>query len=662
MFNLIATAFVSILLTLVLQNNAHTRRVQWFTGFSLGLILWNVSLYLMFGHLVAENLSLLLGRLVFWGPLLSSFSYVLLLSYFPMEIPQRKLLRIVTIATAGFALLTIGTPFVVEFIKYNTNSGPAPMYGPLQPILSIYLILLTIFGAYTTVRQFLHVKTPTEKQSLMLLLVSYLCYAIICIGFNFILPFLHIREFVRIGPPLSAITVSLLVAIAMLRHKLFSLQLAARQSIAYTLSMGLVSTIYGMALFFTNHYLLIKNDVFFDIMIIFAISCFYIPAHTFIVKHINRIFKKEIAQYMDKMSYLGEKIKYETDFNKLLLSINDVLLTTLSPKTCSFYLWKDTTFIHTSGEIISVPKNITHTITGLAKDSYIIQASPHIGAIIPILKENKLLGAFFLGPKQSGKDYSIDEMEYLKHFNHTISFALQNTLYIQDIQQKQTQLFQAGKLATIGQTASSIAHEIKNHLAGTLLCITQVQSLSENPEQINLTQTFLKKAEKHILDLQEYVKNMLDFTKRTELTISDYIIHDIIENAKHFVQIQLTDKKINFVAEQGTELVLACDGRKIQQVLLNLFINAIAAMQPAGTLRVSAYQSNDYTYLSVSDTGKGIAAEKLTLIFDPFYTTGGTGIGLSISDEIMNLHKGKILVESTVGKGTTFTLRFPREN
>jgi signal transduction histidine kinase len=143
----------------------------------------------------------------------------------------------------------------------------------------------------------------------------------------------------------------------------------------------------------------------------------------------------------------------------------------------------------------------------------------------------------------------------------------------------------------------------------------------------------------------------------------------LVEDVLVLVEKDLQRFRIKLVTQFDTRPWASVNSGQVQQVLLNLIVNARQAMESGGTLTVGVRTNTEtgHAELSIRDTGAGIPAEKLRRIFEPFFTTkkvdeqgqGGTGLGLSLARDVMESHGGRIRVESTVGTGTTFTLKFP---
>ena len=232
--------------------------------------------------------------------------------------------------------------------------------------------------------------------------------------------------------------------------------------------------------------------------------------------------------------------------------------------------------------------------------------------------------------------------------------------------QLRRQLLQAQKLSSVGALASSVAHEFNNILT-TIINYARLALRAEEEE--GRTQA-LEKILKGSQRAATIINSMLGFARNTSLQRERTDLAAVVEEAlvlcekdlsKHCIQVE---KKYH--GRPHADVVPA----QIEQVLLNLIINARQAMPRGGRLQLEV-RENARTHmveLRVADTGVGIPPERLRLIFEPFYTTkepdtnghGGTGLGLSVCRQIIEQHQGRIRVESLVGKGSTFTVKLPQ--
>jgi signal transduction histidine kinase len=232
--------------------------------------------------------------------------------------------------------------------------------------------------------------------------------------------------------------------------------------------------------------------------------------------------------------------------------------------------------------------------------------------------------------------------------------------------QLRQQLLQAQKLSSVGALASSVAHEFNNILTTILnYARTALRSTGDEAARTQALEKILKGSQRAAV----IINSMLGFARNTstqrEMTDLVALVEEVLiltdkDLSKHRIHIE---KK--FHGRPKASVVPA----QIEQVLLNLIINARQAMPRGGHLRIEVRDNTatGMVELKVSDSGVGIPPDRLRLIFEPFYTTkepddnghGGTGLGLSVCRQIIEQHQGRIRVESLVGKGSTFTVKLP---
>lgn len=227
------------------------------------------------------------------------------------------------------------------------------------------------------------------------------------------------------------------------------------------------------------------------------------------------------------------------------------------------------------------------------------------------------------------------------------------------------QLLHAQKLSSVGALASSITHEFNNIL-------TTVINYSKMGLRHKDAATREKAFDKILNAGQRATKittGMLSYARsrggRRETFDMVQLVEDVLVLVEKDLQMHRVKLQTDFLAHPFAEV----NASQIQQVLLNLIINGRQAMDGGGRMfiTVNSNPESQMAEISVRDTGAGIPAEKLHRIFEPFFSTkdadeqgqGGTGLGLSLCREVIEAHKGRIRVESAVGKGTTFTLKFP---
>jgi two-component system NtrC family sensor kinase len=231
----------------------------------------------------------------------------------------------------------------------------------------------------------------------------------------------------------------------------------------------------------------------------------------------------------------------------------------------------------------------------------------------------------------------------------------------------EVQLTQADKLSSIGLLAAGVAHEVNTPLA---VISSYTQMLAKQLQSDSQKAGLLDKITKQTFRASEIVNNLLNFSRTTGTEFAEISLNKVIADTLALLEHQFKVAHVQVQSEfyENLPSIQGSAGR-LQQVFLNLFLNAKDAMATTGggTLRVATL-NGDFVSVRVSDTGSGIAQENIHRIYDPFFTTKttpaegqnrGTGLGLSVSYGIIQEHAGNIRVESRPGEGTIFTLDFP---
>jgi two-component system, NtrC family, sensor kinase len=237
-------------------------------------------------------------------------------------------------------------------------------------------------------------------------------------------------------------------------------------------------------------------------------------------------------------------------------------------------------------------------------------------------------------------------------------------LLFDDVTQRERmeeQMSQTEKLTSLGLLAAGVAHEVNTPLA---VISNYIQMLAKQMPEGDPRQGIIEKIVKQTFRASEIVNNLLNFSRTNATELADIDVNRVVEETLTLVAHPLKTSQIQVVKQLGGTLpAVRGSANKLQQVFLNLFLNARDAMPSGGMLEVRTAAHNGSVEVEVADTGAGIPREHIHRIFDPFFTTKasgrGTGLGLSVSYGIIKEHAGKIDVRSTPGKGTSFHVEFP---
>ena len=263
--------------------------------------------------------------------------------------------------------------------------------------------------------------------------------------------------------------------------------------------------------------------------------------------------------------------------------------------------------------------------------------------------------------KEAQNSFSLEETRLMDSASRKIAYLIERREAKEKKELLEEQLLHADRLATIGQLAAGMAHELNNPL-GDILGFAQLASNS--PDLPEAVYQDLEKIVKSALYAREVIKKVLLFSRQTSVSQAEINLNQLIENWMDFFEFRCAQNNIEIVLKMDAKLpAVNGDPAQLNQVLVNLVVNAIHAMSDGGVLTMTTGIKRDLVFMKVEDTGTGIQEEIKNKIFLPFFTTKdvdqGTGLGLSVVYGIINEHGGVVNVDSRVGEGSTFEIQLP---
>jgi signal transduction histidine kinase len=286
---------------------------------------------------------------------------------------------------------------------------------------------------------------------------------------------------------------------------------------------------------------------------------------------------------------------------------------------------------------------------------------------VPLMREGTAIGVLNIG-RSAPRPFTAQQIELAETFADQAVIAIENVRLFDEIQDKSRQLEEASQHKS--QFLANMSHELRTPL-NAILGYTELMADGAYGEPSEKMLGILKRLEangKHLLGL---INDVLDLSKieagQLVLELSDYCVQDIAQTVRSTLEPLAADKKLAFKLELAPELPPGHgDGRRLTQVLINLVGNAIK-FTDAGEVAIKAEANDGSFHVSVCDTGPGISAADQAKLFQEFQQAdnaitkkkGGTGLGLAISKRIIEMHGGKIWVESKPGQGSTFTFTLP---
>ena len=347
------------------------------------------------------------------------------------------------------------------------------------------------------------------------------------------------------------------------------------------------------------------------------------------------------------------------------------------------------------------------------------QRSTHSAMCWPLQVAGRTIGAVAVNRAETSPRYTPDDLEQGQALTSLLALVMANhRMHVERdarilelstlnatmqrinamLEDAQNQVIQSEKLASIGQMAAGVAHEINNPLAFALSNLGSLEAyLASLFELLDAyvdadasidasgnaalatarklragvdvaflrsdTADLVAESREGLLRVKRIVQDLRDFSRGGAEEVRQALdIHDALDRTLNIVRNELK-YKAHIVREYGALPEIECVPSRINQVFLNLLVNAGQSIDGVGTITISTGVDGDEAWIAVADTGCGIPAENLNRIFDPFFTTKpvgqGTGLGLSVSHSIVRKHGGRLDVESEVGRGTRFTIRLP---
>jgi len=232
---------------------------------------------------------------------------------------------------------------------------------------------------------------------------------------------------------------------------------------------------------------------------------------------------------------------------------------------------------------------------------------------------------------------------------------------LSEIRALEFEIQQKDKLAAVGTLAAGVAHEIRNPLSSIKGYATYFGSLFDSDSDNQKAASIMAE---EVDRVNRVISELLEFARPMQLEIKETSISELVDKALRLIKYEAKTAKVKIISSIEPAIPdIAVDKDRFTQVLLNIFINGIQAMESGGSLNIRALTRGNRLHFEISDTGGGISAADQANIFNPYFTTKkkGTGLGLAIAFKIIENHGGDITIESAEGKGTTFVISLPME-
>ncbi|HZN45265.1 MAG TPA: ATP-binding protein [Nitrospiraceae bacterium] len=289
---------------------------------------------------------------------------------------------------------------------------------------------------------------------------------------------------------------------------------------------------------------------------------------------------------------------------------------------------------------------------------------------IPLLNKDRLVGFCNLGQRANQGMYSTEELGLLRTLAQHAAIAIDNALLYEDLRRSQLLMRRTDRLRSLETMAGGFAHEIRNPLTSIK---TFIQLAPERRDDVEFMEQFSQVVCDDVERIERLIHEILDYARYMTPKLTQENLNDVVSSCLYFIEVKASSKSIAILKDlEGDLPSVKLDRQQIKQVLLNLFINAMEAIDDGnGRLSVKTHKliklvNDPWVQIEIQDSGPGISPKDLEHIFDPFYTTKhasgereGTGLGLTIAHQIIQEHGGYIEVSSEIGRGTTFFVNLP---
>ncbi|MCL2458105.1 MAG: ATP-binding protein [Desulfobulbus sp.] len=320
-----------------------------------------------------------------------------------------------------------------------------------------------------------------------------------------------------------------------------------------------------------------------------------------------------------------------------------------------------------SDDIVNDEKTLIHSMIALLREQLVVWSSVaiFIGIILSLLIVN-----FVFKPLTAVKRATeaiaqgrFQRIEITNSKDELQQVMEACNVMVQELERRQNQLIQAEKLSSLGTLTAGVAHQLNNPL-NNISTSCQIAIDEFDAGDTPLLKRMLRNIDQETLRARDVVKSLLDFARTQDFTLRQASLADIVHKAVLLAKSQVPPD-IGVMIHIPDNLVLTVDAQQMQEVFINMIINAAQAIERQGEVVIAATvdDANQEAVIEIRDTGQGILEKNLAKVFDPFFTTKeegqGTGLGLSVVYGIIQQHQGNITVQSTPGQGTSFFIRLP---
>lgn len=607
-----------------------------------------------------------------------------------------------TVAHRRWLFPSIYVPSLAFFAAFLFIPYEMPVVRNVHAILrGIYLGL----GLIALLHSFFEIRLPALRKQIALIVWCSLLGVLPYLVYSFVYPYLPAGERFGSGPAFEPFiygsfivmgAVPLAIAYAILRHRLFDIEVILRKGMAYTLVTGFIVGLYLLVVGYLGgraSRLTGIDSAFITIAFTLAVALLFNPLKVRVQKVIDRLFYRERYNASQVLLEMSEKLNLIPVLDELLVFFLDEVVHTMKLSGGAVFLWdrergvfgmrhargledmgnNQVLFPRHSGLVRRLGKGAALEFHRDDPEGGIAEISPEDRAnleqtrtslLIPFTVGGNLTGWVSLCEKLSGEMFSQEDIQLLSTLARQAAIAIENARTYDDLKKTHERLLHTERLAIVGEMAARIAHEVRNPLASIKM---NIQILEKKMRLADPGDTeYLDIAKKEIERLNEIMKEILDFSKPVRLELVPCSLNSLIrETVRQIFPVTSADGLIvDLDLEEGLP-EFPVDRNRMKQALINLLTNAEDAVGGRGRItlvtRLEVEDDRLVVRADITDTGKGMEEEVARRVFEPFYTTKAKGVGLGLANvkRFVEEHGGRVTLETKVGGPTTFSIRLP---
>lgn len=690
---------------LVLRIKANARESRAFFLFCAAICVWFI------GSFDAQA-SHIMEQIVFFAWIFSPVAGIHLMFIFPSDTRIKASAQ--NIISLVFLFIS-AMLFILQYIFFHSYD----VWKYINTVTWMYVVLSTFIFPASSLMTYLHPASALAKQRAQIILLG-------CI-FGLLVPALAVAGITvfNINMPynlmaLPVVIFPLSIAYAIVKHKLFDIDVILEKALTYGLLTGTVVAMSALTIFAFNvvfaRYGGWRNPAFFVVLSAFLVIALN-PLKNRIQDFVDLTFFRKKYDYKRTVEEVSYAMTSLLSLDKIVDKIISIIESTMFASPVLVYIYNQDTGVYEAyvkdgsdlpagaAEPMREDSALVRELNQQRKELFredlisddrykhdseeLLDEFDRFTAsiFVPVFFKRQLIGFIVLGDKKSKLSYTSRDVNLLRILANQSAIAIENALafkLVEDYAKKlektnvelkdmQTQLVHAEKMSAIGQLAAGVAHEIRNPLniiEGARYYLSTYMVNQENAETVGEYLDYIKQ---EIDRTNRLIDSLLKFSKAEPPYFEKVDINAVLDNVVILVRKQLSDNNVKLTTklDPGIPMIMA-DPNQLWQVFINIILNAIQAMPKGGTLAVetslgysdSGPAPSRNVCITFEDTGVGIAKEDITRIFDPFFTKKdmGTGLGLSIAYKIIEKHSGRIIVSSEKDKGTVFTIELPANN